>query len=233
MKQSKEPTRSQPTAQEITASRLHDPMQNNALHNGGYPPPRLDAATGTHTATHQKLRTKSIKNTDTGRAKLPTSFNRDFALFSDSNEGVFEMDLPEQRESSKDVFDRKKLPSSFLEDIRKSRKKWPQSAGKEDINSDALSSTASSSTAGDVLDVETARRVLSEIRKVMEDPKTDPSQILPADEAAARLHTIFDLVFSSKRSCKTLLKIQGDDAKIVLNSLQWVSRFSSSNLCSR
>ena len=212
-------------------------MQNNALHNGGHPPPRLDAATGTHTTTHQKLRTKSIENTDTGRAKLSTSFNRDFALFSDSNEGVFEMDPPEQRESSKDVFDRKKLLSFSLNGLQKSledlRKKWPQSAGKEDINSDALSSTASSSTAGDVLDVETAKRVLSEIRKVMEDLKTDPPQILPADEAAARLHTIFDLVFSSKRSCKTLLKFQGDDAKIVLNSLQWVSRFSSSNLCSR
>jgi hypothetical protein len=118
-------------------------------------------------------------------------------------------------------------------DNRKSRKEWPQSAGKEDINFDALSSTASSSAAGDVLDVETVRRVFSVIRKVMEDLKADASQILPADEAAARLHTIFDLVFSSKRSCKTLLDFQGDDAKIVLNSLQWVSCFPSLDLCSR
>ena len=287
-------------------------MQHNALHKGRYP--TLDAATGTHTATHQKLRTKSIKIAQT---KLPTELDYiyDLSLSSDSSEGVFEMDLPERRESTKDVFDRKKPPISFFEasddeiffdmdlsvygyrgstqftahDLgtppksnslnlphhtqstlmrsagsvnnfstfsgaavesfiqtqtratsipshlanRKSRKEWPQSAGREDVNFDALSSTASSSAAGDVLDVETVRRVLSAIRKVMEDLKIDPSQILPADEAAARLHTIFDLVFSSKRFCKTLLKFQGDDAKIVLNSLQWVSRFSSSNLCVR
>ena len=83
---------------------------------------------------------------------------------------------------------------------RKSRKDWPQSAGKEDINLDALSSTASSSEAGDILDVQIVSRVLSAIRKVMEDLKADASQILPADEAAAQLHIIFDLVFSIKRS---------------------------------
>ena len=60
----------------------------------------------------------------------------------------------------------------------------------------------------------------------MEDLKADASQILPADEAAARLHTIFDPIFSSNRSCKALLNFQGDDAKIVLNSFQWVSSFS-------
>ena len=121
------------------------------------------------------------------------------------------------------------IPSHL--DNRKSE--WPQSARKEDINFDALSSTASSPAAEDVLDVETVRRVLSAIRKVMEDFKATAFRALPADEAAARLHTIFDLVFSSKRSCKTLSNFQGDDAKIVLNSLQWVSSFSSSNLCSR
>ena len=123
------------------------------------------------------------------------------------------------------------IPSHL--DNRKSPKEWPQSVGKEDNNSDTLSSTASSPAAEDVLDVETVRRVLYAIRKVMEGLKADASQILPADEAAARLHTIFDLAFSSKRSCKTLLNFQGDDAKIILNSLQWVSSFSSSNLCSR
>ena len=96
----------------------------------------------------------------------------------------------------------------------------------EDINFDALSSRASSPAAEDVLDVETVRCVLSAIRGVMEDLDAGASQILPADEAAARLHTIFDLVFSSKRSYKTLFNFQGDDAKIVLNSLQWVSNFS-------
>ena len=121
------------------------------------------------------------------------------------------------------------IPSHL--DIRKSG--WPQSAGKEDINFDALSSTTSSPATEDVLDVATVRRVLSAIRKVMEDLKADASQILPADEAAARLHKIFDFVFSSKRSCKTVVNFQGDDAKIVLNSLQWVGSFSSSNLCSR
>ena len=110
---------------------------------------------------------------------------------------------------------------------------WPQSAEGEDINFDALSLTASSPAIEDVLDVESVRSVLAAIRKVMEDLNADASQILPADEAAARLHTIFDLVFSSKRSCKSVLNFQGDDAKIVLNSLQWVSSFSSSNLCSR
>ena len=114
-------------------------------------------------------------------------------------------------------------------DNRKSRKEWPQSAGKEDINLDALVSTASFSEAGDVLDVQIVSRVLSAIRKVMEDLKADASQILPADEAAAQLHIIFDLVFSIKRSCKTLLKCRGDDAKTLLNSLQWVSSFSSPN----
>ena len=122
------------------------------------------------------------------------------------------------------------IPSHL--DSWKSPKEWSQSAGK-DISFDTLNSTASFSAAEDVLDVESVRRVLSAIRKVMEGLKTDASQILPADEAAGRLHTIFDLVFSSKRSCKTLLNFQGDDAKIVLNSLQWVSSFSSSNLCSR
>ena len=107
------------------------------------------------------------------------------------------------------------IPSN-LDNWKSLEVEWPQSAGKEDINFDALSSKA-----------------LLAIRKVMEDLKADASQILPADEAAARLHTIFDLVFSSKRSCKTLFNFQGDDAKIVLNSLQWVSSFSSSNLCSR
>ena len=90
-----------------------------------------------------------------------------------------------------------------------------------------------SPAAEDVPDVETVRRVLSAIRKVMEGLKADASQILPANGVAARLHTIFDLIFSSKRSCKKLLNFQGDDAKIVINSLQWVSSFSSSNLCSR
>ena len=116
---------------------------------------------------------------------------------------------------------------------RKSPKEWPQSAGKEDINFDALSSTTSSPATDGVLDAAIVRRVLSAIRKVMEDLEADGSQILPANEAAARLHTIFDLVFSSKRSCKALLNFQGDDAKIVLNSLQWVGSFSSSNLGSR
>jgi len=309
LKQLREPTGSLVTTQEITTNRLHGLLPNNALHNGRYPP--LDAATGDHTATHQKSRTGSIKNAETGQGKLPTSFNHESALSSDSSEGIFEMDLPESRESTEYVFDWTKIPTPFFDpsddenffemglpvyrgstqftrhdlgtppkfdspnlprhtqstsmrlagsvnshptspwdaverfktratstpshlDNRKSRKEWPQSAGKEDINFDALSSTASSSAVGDVLDVETIRRVLSAIRKVMEDlsVKADVSQILPADEAAARLHTIFDLVFSSKRSCKTLLNFQGDDAKIVLNSLQWVSSFSSSNLCS-
>ena len=126
---------------------------------------------------------------------------------------------------------RASIPSHL--DNRKSPKEWPQSVGKEDINFDTLRSTASSPAAEDVPDVETVRRVLSAIRKVMEGLKADAPQILPANEAAARLHTIFDLVFSSKRSCKKLLNFQGDDAKIVLNSLQWVSSFSSSNLCSR
>ena len=120
------------------------------------------------------------------------------------------------------------IPSHF--DNRKSE--WPQSAGKEDINVEALSSKALSPAAENVLDVEPVRRVLSTIRKVMEGLKADASQILPADEAAARLHTIFDFVFSSKHSCKKLLNLQGDDAKIVLNALQWVSSFPSSNLCS-
>ena len=121
---------------------------------------------------------------------------------------------------------------SFIQAIRASipshldnRKSWLQSAGKEDINFDTLSSTASSPAAEDVLDVETVRRVLSAIRKVMEGLKADAPQILPADEAAARLHTIFDLVFSTKRACKKLFTCQADDAKIVLNSLQWVSNF--------
>ena len=118
-------------------------------------------------------------------------------------------------------------------DNQESTKELRQSAGKDDINFDALRSTASSLAAENVLDVESVRRVFSAIQKVMEDLKADASQILPADEAAAQLHTLFDLVFSSKRSCKTLLNFQGDDAKIILNSLQWVSSFSSSNLCSR
>jgi hypothetical protein len=113
--------------------------------------------------------------------------------------------------------------------VLESCKKWPQNAGKEDINFDALIST---SAAGDVLDAENVRQILSAIQKVMEDLKADASQILPADEAATQLHTIFDPVFSSKHSCKTLVNFQGDDAKIVLNSLQWVScSISSSNLC--
>ena len=113
------------------------------------------------------------------------------------------------------------------------KSEWPQSVRKEDINIDSLNSKASSPATKDVLDVESVKGVLSAIRKVMEDLKADAFQILPADEAAARLHTIFDLVFSSKRSCKKLLNCEGDDAKILLNSLQWVSSFSSSNLCSR
>ena len=123
------------------------------------------------------------------------------------------------------------IPSHL--DNRKSPNEPRQSAGKEDINFDALRPKASSPVAEDVLDLETLRRVLSAIRKVMEGLKADASRVLPADEAAARLHTIFDLVFSRKRSCKTLLNFQGDNARIVLNSLQWVSSFSSSNLCSR
>ena len=116
---------------------------------------------------------------------------------------------------------RASIPSHL--DNRKTPKELPQSAGKEDINFDTLSSTALSAAAEDVLDVETVGRVLSAIRKVMEGLKADAPQILPADEAAARLHTIFDLVLSTKRACKKLFTCQGDDAKIVLNSLQWVS----------
>jgi hypothetical protein len=123
------------------------------------------------------------------------------------------------------------IPSHL--DNRKSLKEWPQSAGEEDINSDALRSMSSSPAAEDVLNVETVRGILSAIRKVLEDLTVDTPQIWLADEAAAQLHTNFDLVFSSKHSCKTFLNFQGDDAKVVLNSLQWVSSFSCSNISSR
>ncbi|KIJ97408.1 hypothetical protein K443DRAFT_105741 [Laccaria amethystina LaAM-08-1] len=114
--------------------------------------------------------------------------------------------------------------------VLESCKKWPQNAGKEDINFDALIST---SAAGDVLDAENVRQILSAIQKVMEDLKADASQILPADEAATQLHTIFDPVFSNKHSCKTLVNFQGDDAKIVLNSLQWLLDHPQSNATQR
>ncbi|KIK01522.1 hypothetical protein K443DRAFT_98448 [Laccaria amethystina LaAM-08-1] len=123
------------------------------------------------------------------------------------------------------------IPSHL--DNRKSLKEWPQSAGEEDINSDALRSMSSSPAAEDVLNVETVRGILSAIRKVMEDLKVDTPQIWLADEAAAQLHTNFDLVFSSKHSCKTFLNFQGDDAKVVLNSLQWLLDYPQSNSTQR
>lgn len=67
-----------------TVQEISGPMPNNALQNGRYPP--LDAATGANTATHQKSRTEPIKNTETGWEKLPTSFDHDSALPSDSSE---------------------------------------------------------------------------------------------------------------------------------------------------